>query len=982
MQSILFTNQDIQKAQMFDNYNIVKQQMPSIIGNDSLEKTEFTNSLAASLNQQQSNNVGPGTTQQVHVNANLKKQIDRVNKHTELYIEGINNAGPQIVKAGYQTAYGNGFKTAQNPKAQTFGREDSPLLKMKMQVIQNEANATLNDTAQSSLTHTQIQNQTQGNKADQYDNSLYKGTNYIIKMSTKSALKNQTHQLRGSKFGQNKAQSLNRQSMQSINERKLNSSQRDYRDEFNQYRRTQLSKEEINRAQTILPDMSYYNSISLKTGQNLEGNQTKYSSSFLESQSRYKNNLNEHAKNIIKKISQNNQNSDTIEQVADASQNCRKSSYEPTTRYHKNVHSSQTSQRRRGLNMINPNLALSNDAMITPMNRSHMDFHSQGAQFFSNQKSNLSVFKNIDDLKQELVEYKNRTITLEQELLNSKEEIERMKEINKELLNQLSLYQVGDQNLNASLKQTQQNNDVTKIHQLYQDLYLTDLKKDLNVVEYELKNQKCMYNEKLRDTTSLKKEIIQYQCSLKRYRKMVQELQTKLSKLNSQGQSQMLRKETLQQLSEDLPLQPSFDNTSQASFQLDTKRPSFMNYMQQPTIKDGSPKNKTSFMSKPAVNVNLMDLSKVEKLQALFQNLLKQKKVFKAFISVLFDLKSVVNCSIVTMFLFDSKISDHHIKDYVFMQKTMIDGRWVDRIGVNEKDVSEAAFKKFEDLNKIIRTQEYLAFPVFNRNGDLIAGIQIEARRKQSTGKHMGFYLLDELIMKIVISTFQMKLDKLIAEDLFRQMKATLPEFFDFESIGILLRDLKSQELFTIAESFENLGQEENGDEFKNTTIIRFPSSLGVTGFVYNTGELYICNKATKDSKFSSDIDNLGATGDVHNFMIGPIYGHKDNDNKKLPIGVLQFTNKKDFKIINDYDKKKFYAIQNLIGLSIDNTSEIHSTINVTMGIRDIFINLERLLTDSFSDDKTLDSAIDTKFELIIQAIQKMVEIKKQIQFF
>jgi hypothetical protein len=60
----------------------------------------------------------------------------------------------------------------------------------------------------------------------------------------------------------------------------------------------------------------------------------------------------------------------------------------------------------------------------------------------------------------------------------------------------------------------------------------------------------------------------------------------------------------------------------------------------------------------------------------------------------------------------------------------MIDGRWVDRIGINEKDVSEAGFKKYEDLQKIVRTQEYLAFPVYNRNGDLIAAIQVEAKRK------------------------------------------------------------------------------------------------------------------------------------------------------------------------------------------------------------------------------------------------------------
>ena len=86
----------------------------------------------------------------------------------------------------------------------------------------------------------------------------------------------------------------------------------------------------------------------------------------------------------------------------------------------------------------------------------------------------------------------------------------------------------------------------------------------------------------------------------------------------------------------------------------------------------------------------------------------------------------------------------------------------------------------------------------------------------------------------------------------------------------------------------ENYDQhEDQQDNFRNNTIIRFPSSLGVTGFVYNSGELYICNKANKDSKFSADIDNLGALGDVNNFMIGPVFGHKDNENKKLPLGIL-----------------------------------------------------------------------------------------------
>ena len=46
----------------------------------------------------------------------------------------------------------------------------------------------------------------------------------------------------------------------------------------------------------------------------------------------------------------------------------------------------------------------------------------------------------------------------------------------------------------------------------------------------------------------------------------------------------------------------------------------------------------------------------------------------------------------------------------------------------------------------------------------MIAAIQVESRIKQSTSKHMGFFMIDEVIMKIVLCCFQMKLDKLIAE--------------------------------------------------------------------------------------------------------------------------------------------------------------------------------------------------------------------------
>lgn len=58
-----------------------------------------------------------------------------------------------------------------------------------------------------------------------------------------------------------------------------------------------------------------------------------------------------------------------------------------------------------------------------------------------------------------------------------------------------------------------------------------------------------------------------------------------------------------------------------------------------------------------------------------------------------------------------------------------------------------------------------------------------------------------------------------------------------FDAVGILLRDTKTQELFTISENSDKLEEEyEPGDEYRKNTLIRFPSSLGITGNVYSTG--------------------------------------------------------------------------------------------------------------------------------------------------
>ena len=51
------------------------------------------------------------------------------------------------------------------------------------------------------------------------------------------------------------------------------------------------------------------------------------------------------------------------------------------------------------------------------------------------------------------------------------------------------------------------------------------------------------------------------------------------------------------------------------------------------------------------------------------------------------------------------------------------------------------------------------------------------------------------------------------------------------------------------------------------------------------------------------------------------------------PIGIIQLINKNHFESINEYDLKKLEALLVLIGLSIDQTSESHSVLNIRLGV-------------------------------------------------
>jgi len=152
---------------------------------------------------------------------------------------------------------------------------------------------------------------------------------------------------------------------------------------------------------------------------------------------------------------------------------------------------------------------------------------------------------------------------------------------------------------------------------------------------------------------------------------------------------------------------------------------------------------------------------------------------------------------------------------------------------------------------------------------------------------------------------------------------------------------------------------------------ITIPGNLGMSGFSQRSGKIIFSNSVDTEDKFQKDVDNQTDIDIIKTIMIGPVYGHKgdelrdmhpdfldqkerekkkqkmrlynselnqpDKDFKEIntrePIGMIQFINKKNYKDVNEYDMKKFRAIQSLIGLSIDNTQEYSSIINIRLGL-------------------------------------------------
>ena len=169
--------------------------------------------------------------------------------------------------------------------------------------------------------------------------------------------------------------------------------------------------------------------------------------------------------------------------------------------------------------------------------------------------------------------------------------------------------------------------------------------------------------------------------------------------------------------------------------------------------------------------------------------------------------------------------------------------------------------------------------------------------------------------------------------------------------------------------------------------FLSFPTNSGISGHVFKTKELYISNQASKETKFQEEIDNQARQcTDVRNFMIGPVFG---TQNAEVPCAIIQFINKKidandktQEKDITPADEQKFKQMQTLLGMCVENTNEISSTINTSFSVQDVMKEIQRMqdqenAQDHIQEYEQLFSEFRVNKDALMHNIEQLERIRK-----
>eukprot|EP00347_Sterkiella_histriomuscorum_P018787 403344175 len=649
------------------------------------------------------------------------------------------------------------------------------------------------------------------------------------------------------------------------------------------------------------------------------------------------------------------------------------------------------------------NISPAHEKELQGQSQSNVQFEMKQTSFNPNKYSQM---KNYNSLSQgqliKIIEQQNLDIkSMKDQITKFEDKIKRLRDkkkdyeqTNKELLHEImgndfdqdSQNQGDNQGISPDNKQTKSQafSSPGKIHKIYQDFFITDMKRDLDKAMNLMSTQKSNANTALLKLSEIKKENDDLKLKLQRYRKLMND--------------------TLKQNNTSNTISPNKGNSRRQGINLN-------GIVQDMVDKQGIDKDKLQIFSQ-----SLRKLTDCLDFYSVIE-------------CVTSSLRKLINCHRVSFLLFDSdwiQVEAKNSANKFSAYKFAVDGETFQQVALQEKDISEPAFiniKEFGQSNEIYKRKDFVCAimpnpldPKKSENQNKIAAlsntdqyfqkpfgcIQMSFIRPSGMNGQVQLSFSEEIFMKSYACIMGEKILKIYTDIISERRKKeiielvklssvicsqktysnliviyqvfnyvqiklreTLSSFFGFETAGILLKDENTPELFTSVNT--------NPDPIfdRQEDFVSYPSTVGLTGFVVKSKQIFLCNAVQKELRFNSATDNISSVSEPFNIMICPIIDLKDDIdtlkidripkykkqqiNEKVSVmvqkkkksqvlkdgqepkvkdnllGIIQLVNKSDKSNINDFDIEKYWQINQLLVTAIRIVKDIRVFLNFTM---------------------------------------------------
>jgi hypothetical protein len=469
---------------------------------------------------------------------------------------------------------------------------------------------------------------------------------------------------------------------------------------------------------------------------------------------------------------------------------------------------------------------------------------------------------------------------------------------------------------NRAILKNQQPGAVGEIHYLYQDLFLTDMKRQVDSASDEVLSYRTESEAYKQELEVMRRDYGMMQATLRRYRELVA-----AGRGASKERDFMDSSSYISSLSE-------VDQMSSIGKSADSS------LLTVPRLVAGQ-------------RHSTFSVSKAEELEAAYLGFARSKNLKSICNELAKAARTILNCKRCTLFLLDRQASETHAGRNEKESKKLNMGKFWATFHIERgAEIEEPQFTTLEEAKKGARNSDLLMHSVCLEDRVLIT---IQCTGKIAKGRLKGFTSIDELLVRLLGHVVKVHVQMIFAEhtarkerehtmqvvtiaselamsrthqELANQASKLLTEFFEFETAGLVFVDPYQEEFFMMA-------PEATGEGYSKS-VIRFPKSLGLTGEVYTHGSILQIDDVKKNVHYNPEIDNVSGSNELISLMIGVIPGPLQRR-----IGVLQLGNKSLGQPLGDSDLQKFNALAGLLGACMTCTNDLVQSMSLTINLKD-----------------------------------------------